>query len=197
LGLFHHGFHLQTTSGWKLRHKEGFMSGTAEESEKMGRRALLKAIAATGGAVAAASMLPGKWVKPVIEAGVLPAHAQASPPVQTINIWGLTVDWGGQYYIGTFNFFDPLGGVNGATLLFALQLEGCQQPYTTTCSLAQSGQTLTQWGAVITYLTGNLGGTITFHFQLCGQLTNCTRIGVRIQVGSRQSILIFSDIIPT
>jgi len=44
----------------------------------LGRRELLKALAATGGAVTAASMLPGKWAKPVIEAGVLPAHAQAS-----------------------------------------------------------------------------------------------------------------------
>jgi hypothetical protein len=47
--------------------------------ETLGRRQLLKALAATGGAAAAASLLPGKWAKPVIEAGVLPAHAQVSP----------------------------------------------------------------------------------------------------------------------
>lgn len=53
---------------------------TVEESKQktVGRRELLKALAATGGAVTAASMLPGKWAKPVIEAGVLPAHAQGS-----------------------------------------------------------------------------------------------------------------------
>lgn len=45
----------------------------------LARRQLLKALAATGGAATAASLLPGEWVKPVIEAGLLPAHAQASP----------------------------------------------------------------------------------------------------------------------
>jgi hypothetical protein len=54
---------------------------TDEETpqETLGRRQLLKALGATGGAVAASSMLPGKWAKPVIEAGVLPAHAQVTP----------------------------------------------------------------------------------------------------------------------
>jgi hypothetical protein len=50
---------------------------TSEET--LGRRQLLKALAATTGAIAAASMLPGEWAKPVVEAGVLPAHAQVTP----------------------------------------------------------------------------------------------------------------------
>lgn len=50
-----------------------------ETKETLSRRRLLKALAATGGAVAGASLLPGEWVKPVIEAGVLPAHAQVTP----------------------------------------------------------------------------------------------------------------------
>lgn len=45
----------------------------------LGRRKLLKALAASGGAMAAASLLPGEWTAPVIEVGLLPAHAQASP----------------------------------------------------------------------------------------------------------------------
>jgi uncharacterized protein YegL len=45
----------------------------------MGRRKLLKALAAGGGAIAVTAIVPGKWAKPVIEAGLLPAHAQASP----------------------------------------------------------------------------------------------------------------------
>jgi hypothetical protein len=47
--------------------------------ETVGRRQLLKALAATGGAVAASSLLPGKWAKPVVEVGLLPAHAQVTP----------------------------------------------------------------------------------------------------------------------
>ena len=44
----------------------------------LSRREVLKALAVIGGAAAASALLPEKWVKPVVEAGVLPAHAQAS-----------------------------------------------------------------------------------------------------------------------
>lgn len=50
---------------------------TSKERQTIGRRDLLKALTAATGAVTLAS-LPGKWVAPVIEAGALPAHAQAS-----------------------------------------------------------------------------------------------------------------------
>jgi hypothetical protein len=55
----------------------------AEESPEisLGRRQLLKALAASSGAIAASTILPGQWTPPVIEAGVLPAHAQTSPVV--------------------------------------------------------------------------------------------------------------------
>ncbi len=42
------------------------------------RREALKALAGIGGAAAASALVPEKWVKPVVEAGVLPAHAQSS-----------------------------------------------------------------------------------------------------------------------
>ncbi len=54
--------------------------------QTMGRRELLKAMAATSGAVLAASMLPGQWTKPIIDAGVLPAHALVSGTSLTIAI---------------------------------------------------------------------------------------------------------------
>ena len=51
---------------------------TEENTPKTwGRRELLKALAATGGAVAL-SNVPNKWDKPEVGFGVLPAHAQAS-----------------------------------------------------------------------------------------------------------------------
>ena len=50
--------------------------------ENPGRRKLLKVLAAGGGAVAASSLLPSQWIKPVIEVGYLPVHAQASPTVE-------------------------------------------------------------------------------------------------------------------
>jgi hypothetical protein len=54
------------------------LKNVVTQEEKIGRRDLLKAIAATSGAVVAASVLPSSWTKPIIEAGVLPAHAQGS-----------------------------------------------------------------------------------------------------------------------
>lgn len=53
-------------------------AGENNPEKTIGRRQLLKAIAAAGGAVTAASVVPGQWAKPVIEAGMLPAHAQSS-----------------------------------------------------------------------------------------------------------------------
>lgn len=44
------------------------------------RRALLKSIAAGGGVIVAGKTLPDKWAKPAVEAIVLPAHAETSPP---------------------------------------------------------------------------------------------------------------------
>jgi hypothetical protein len=42
------------------------------------RRALLKTIFVGGAAVSSSAFLPKKWVKPVVESGVLPVHAQVS-----------------------------------------------------------------------------------------------------------------------
>jgi hypothetical protein len=47
-------------------------------AEKITRRAALKAILASMGGISALAFLPSRWVKPVVESGVLPAHAQTS-----------------------------------------------------------------------------------------------------------------------
>ncbi len=50
-----------------------------EAAEKtISRRQLLKTIIAAGGAITASTLLPGEWTDPLIEVGVLPAHAQGS-----------------------------------------------------------------------------------------------------------------------
>ena len=46
--------------------------------QELSRREALKALAAIGGAAAASALLPEKWVQPVVEAGIVPAHAQSS-----------------------------------------------------------------------------------------------------------------------
>ncbi len=44
----------------------------------IGRRDLLRTLVATGTGMAINSVLPYQWLKPIVEAGVLPAHAQTS-----------------------------------------------------------------------------------------------------------------------
>jgi hypothetical protein len=50
-----------------------------ERGARIGRRQLLKTLVVAGGA-AASTLLPGRWVKPLVKVGALPAHAQASGP---------------------------------------------------------------------------------------------------------------------
>jgi hypothetical protein len=42
------------------------------------RRRLLKILVAAGSVFTASSVLPAKWIRPIIEVGMLPSHAQAS-----------------------------------------------------------------------------------------------------------------------
>ncbi len=55
-----------------------------EEARKtVNRRQLLKVLATAGGVTAASALLPGKWSKPSIGVGALPAHAQVTPVLGT------------------------------------------------------------------------------------------------------------------
>ncbi len=54
------------------------MSHSHDEKRTLSRREALRAVAAATGAIALAN-LPEQWISPVIETGVLPAHAQTSP----------------------------------------------------------------------------------------------------------------------
>jgi hypothetical protein len=48
--------------------------------ESLARRNLLKALAVTAGALAGSTLnLPKDWSRPLLQTGVLPAHAQTSP----------------------------------------------------------------------------------------------------------------------
>lgn len=48
------------------------------QDRRISRRELLKLLTATAGAIAGSSTLPEKWTGPLVEASVLPAHAQIS-----------------------------------------------------------------------------------------------------------------------
>jgi hypothetical protein len=54
------------------------MTDRSNDSSDLSRRRLLKTIAAGGGVLAGAKLVPDHWVKPAIESLVVPAHAQAT-----------------------------------------------------------------------------------------------------------------------
>ena len=53
-------------------------------SEKISRRKALKTLAAAASGLGAAAFLPAKWMKPVIQSGVAPAHALTSGVKRTL-----------------------------------------------------------------------------------------------------------------
>ncbi len=86
-------------------------------AENLNRRDILKVLAASGSGLLAAAFLPGKWLKPVIEAGVLPAHAQTSrcvtgePGLLRLSNAIIHCDYyddkmGKYYYTGTVDYYD-------------------------------------------------------------------------------------------
>lgn len=61
--------------------EERLVSDGGLQEQAASRRRLLKALIASGGAVAASTLLPNKWSKPTVEVGMLPVHAQATAVV--------------------------------------------------------------------------------------------------------------------
>ena len=59
--------------------------GLPDHNQIISRRHLLQSLSALGGGMMATTLLPGHWIKPVIETGQLPAHAQGSVNVFTIS----------------------------------------------------------------------------------------------------------------
>jgi hypothetical protein len=86
-------------------------------NKNLSRRDALKTLAAATGAVALTS-LPGKWAKPVVEVGALPAHAQGSFTVNLVSVrWtetscGRTGDSQAEII---FTYNDPTGNVTTGT----------------------------------------------------------------------------------
>jgi hypothetical protein len=49
-------------------------------TQNLSRREAIEFLTALTGALAASAFLPDHWSKPLVEVGVLPAHAQSSDP---------------------------------------------------------------------------------------------------------------------
>ena len=107
------------------------------ESVKISRRKLLKLLAAGGGSLAALAVLPNKWVKPILGSGILPLHASTSSVAPVVSnptgFHSVTMNEsrtllagygyspqavGGQAIMVSFDYFDPLSGVDANTIVF-------------------------------------------------------------------------------
>lgn len=73
-----------TENQTNLENQGNAKNQASSQQTSLNRRALLKALAVTGGAVAASTVLPNEWVKPMVDVGVLPLHAQTSPTATAV-----------------------------------------------------------------------------------------------------------------
>ena len=145
-----------------------------ETQAVVSRRRLLKSLVISGGAVAGLTMLPEKWTRPVVEAGELSVHAEASP---ALRISDLDMD------SGCFNFEDYYAGVTDtATLHARLSSNG-----SSSCSSGRSeGDCDGPVSASITNVSGagETTGLVCFSYP---SRTNGTQLCVKLEAKGRLS----------
>jgi len=94
--------------------------------QSLNRRELLKVLAAASGGLTAAAFLPARWLKPVIETGVLPAHAQATCCLEISYAYNADlVETNNMCFVeGLVNYQDCLGRMDTLDYVFHLEIEG-------------------------------------------------------------------------
>jgi hypothetical protein len=134
------------------------------DQQNINRREIIKVLVASGGALTAAAFLPGRWAKPIVGAGVLPAHAQATcgnlTPVIT---QASAILVAGTTFVQIF-FQDPANLISDDDLIsFTI---------TSPCGSAQGSRSFadTDWGA------GIANFTLTTSPFNCNQGELCLRI---------------------
>lgn len=157
------------------------------QGETLGRRELLKALAATGGAVTAATLLPGKWTKPVIQVGVLPAHAATSALLianlevdLVVGAAGVNATAPAWYeYFADFDYIDGLCEVDEDTLLFAAVSPDGELDFSGSAIKNINGATVGEDPCM---------GKITFPFTMnASKVFNDSVLYVSIKAGGRDS----------
>jgi hypothetical protein len=152
-----------------------------KSSEK--RRKLLKSIAAGSSAIIAGKSLPENWSRPVVDAVMLPAHAQTSPapePQCEQNPLSFTAEFGWNDGSGEDVLFVLNPGFDGASDTAALGAGG-----TFGGSLYASGGNCANgnpveqdgtYNGTLNTTTGAVSGSFT-HRILCGGTVICTASG--------------------
>jgi hypothetical protein len=164
-----------------------------EEKKTLNRREALKTIAAASGALGAAAFLPGKWSKPLVEVGVLPAHAQSTVDLlisnlETQPLSGPAAPNQPRFpYFAQFDYSDPLGQVNGNAKLYANATGFCNENY-------WKGDPLNSSGIKLTGTPYN--GSVWFNFNASVTCVNGSQLNVQLGAGGRMSNILSDDIPP-
>jgi len=159
---------------------------TAEETS-LSRRDAIKVLTAAGGAIAAAVFLQDKWTKPVIEAGVVPAHAQSSRTIPEVGLSYLCRNAVAPGYAADFNYYDPLSSMSDSATLTA-SISGCA----TMVFQDKTLSTLPDYHRV----GGTTNGSVSLTFTTNCNITNSTAFCIQLSVNGRLSshtCLPFSD----
>lgn len=161
-----------------------------EEKKTLNRREALKTIAAASGALGAAAFMPGKWSRPLVEVGVLPAHAQSTMELLILNLE--IQAFGGNApnqprfpYSAQFDYNDPLGQVNGAAKLYANATGPCNETY-------WKGDPLNSFGIKLTGTPYN--GSVWFNFNASYACANGSQLNVQLGADGRMSNTLSDDI---
>jgi len=151
---------------------------TTTEETNLSRREALKVLTAASGAIAAAAFLQGKWTKPVVEAGVVPAHAQSSRTPPEVNLTSLCTLVGAPGYSAGFTYYDPLNGMSDSATLNA-SVTGCGTMVFQNKKLS----TLPNYHRT----GGATNGVTSFTFTTNCNITNSTDLCIQLTVNGRQS----------
>ena len=124
------------------------------------RRKLLKSIAAGSGAIVAGKSLPDKWTAPIVDAVLLPSHAQTSPSPPT-----------GCPYAYTIAVSDDEGSYpDGSTLppgLYQLQVQVSPQAAISLDAARHCADTIQISGQITTNAQGLWQSDYNFGFKPC------------------------------
>ena len=112
--------------------------------DTVGRRRLLKTMAGAAGVVGT-STLPGKWVKPTVDAALLPAHAQASGCNLDCDI-RFVLDWFNEQQSAVDLDLEIITPVNGTRIAakpqFGPQIGTCMQHLGDSNTTADGNETI-------------------------------------------------------
>jgi hypothetical protein len=150
------------------------------EEAVLSRRELLKALAAAGGALGAAAFLPGKWTKPLVEAGVLPAHAQGTMlPNPTVDLYSVS-------QVSEFNYNDPAGEWDADALLWAWVNGGVLKAQSAGNGICyvHEGKKI---GSVGGYSGDGYTGYAWFNTLMNCTITNASQLCIQVEVKGRPS----------